>query len=430
MNTNNISIVYVPVSELKPADYNPRKSSKEALSQLKESITRFSVVDPIIVNSAPKRKGVVIGGHMRLRAARELGHENVPVVYVRIADIEKEKELNLRLNRNTGEWDFEKLKFFDPGFLTEIGFSDADLSSVWKENLEAKDDEWDEEAELAKIKKPQTGLGDLIALGNHRLICGDSTDSAVLKRLLGSEQVTMIYSDPVYNIQIQYNKGVGGKQSYGGSVNDNRSYVEYKEFLRKSLVAALSVAKSDTHVFYWSDETYIGLIQELYRELGIENKRVCLWLKNAHNPVPSVAFNKCYEPCTYGVRGKPYITKHIQNLNEVMNKEITTGNNLLEETLDHLDVWMVKRLSAKDYEHATSKPPQLHEKAIRRCTKPNDIILDSFAGSGSTLIAAHQLERRVYTSELEPAFCDLVIRRYEKLTGQKATVIENIYEKS
>ena len=91
MNTNNISIVYVPVSELKPAEYNPRKSSKEALNQLKESITRFSVIDPIIVNSAPKRKGVVIGGHMRLRAAKELGHESVPVVYVRIPDIEKEK---------------------------------------------------------------------------------------------------------------------------------------------------------------------------------------------------------------------------------------------------------------------------------------------------------------------------------------------------
>lgn len=232
----------------------------------------------------------------------------------------------------------------------------------------------------------------------------------------------MIYSDPPYNINVDYNGGIGGKKNYGGNVEDNRSDKEYREFIAKTMIAALSVAKPDTHVFYWCDQIYIGLMQDLYRELGIANKRVCLWLKNSQNPVPSVAFNKCYEPCVYGLRGKPYITKSIQNLNEVLNKEITTGNNLIEETLDHLDVWMVKRLSGKEYEHATSKPPKLHEKAVRRCTKPGDIILDSFSGSGSTMIAAEQLKRRVYAVELEPVFCDLAIKRYEKLTGNKAVV--------
>jgi DNA modification methylase len=422
MDKKNIDIVYVAIADLKAADYNPRKISKEALAQLMESEKRFGIVDPLIVNFAPKRKNVVIGGHQRLVAAKKLGLTTVPVVYVNLPDIEKEKELNLRLNRNTGEWDFEKLKFFEADFLTDIGFSDADLSSIWTENLQAEDDNFDVEEELKKIKKPKTKLGDIIEMGPHRLVCGDSTDPAVLQKLLGKERASMIYSDPVYNIQIDYNGGVGGKQKYGGTVNDNRTYDEYKEFLRKSLVAALAVAKPDTHVFYWSDQTYIGLLQELYRELGIENKRVCLWLKNSQNPVPSVAFNKCYEPCTYGVRGKPYITKNINNLNEVLNKEITTGNNLIQETLDHLDVWMVKRLSGKDYEHATSKPPKLHEKAIRRCTKPGDIILDSFSGSASTMIAADQLKRRVYAVELEPAFCDLAIKRYEKLTGKKAHI--------
>lgn len=263
-------------------------------------------------------------------------------------------------------------------------------------------------------------------MGPHKLICGDSLDPTVLKRLLGDEQASMIYSDPVYNLKggVSYSKGVGGQANYGGNVNDNRSDDEYKEFIKKSLVAALAVTKENAHIFYWSDQTYIWLIQQLYRELGIENKRVCLWLKNGQNPTPKVAFSKCYEPCTYGVRGKPFIAKNIQNLNEVMNKEITTGNSLLEETLDHLDVWMVKRLSGKDYEHATSKPPKLHEKAIRRCTRPGDIILDSFSGSGSTIIAAEQLKRRVYAVELEPVFCDLAIKRYERLTGKKVKVIK------
>lgn len=231
----------------------------------------------------------------------------------------------------------------------------------------------------------------------------------------------MIYSDPVYNIAIDYDGGVGGKKDYGGNVNDTRTYDEYKKFLKDSMEAALAVSTKDTHVFYWCDQVYIGVIQELYRSLGVANKRVCLWLKNNQNPVPSVAFNKVYEPVVYGVRGKPFLAD-IQNLNEVLNKELSTGNNLLDEVND---IWMAKRLSAKEYEHATSKPPQLHEKAIKRCTKPNDIILDSFLGSGSTLIAGESLGRRVYGCELEPAFCDLIVRRWEKLTGRKAAYEKN-----
>ena len=165
------------------------------------------------------------------------------------------------------------------------------------------------------------------------------------------------------------------------------------------------------------------LIQTLYRDLGIVNKRVCLWLKNSQNPTPGVSFSKCYEPCTYGVRGKPYIVKGVNKLNEVMNPEMTTGNSLLQEAQDHIDVWMVKRLAGNEYEHSTMKPPEVYEKAIRRCTKMNDIILDSFSGSGSTIMAGVKLKRRVYAVEIEPVFCDLTIRRFEHMTGTKAKVI-------
>jgi DNA modification methylase len=165
------------------------------------------------------------------------------------------------------------------------------------------------------------------------------------------------------------------------------------------------------------------MVQDLYRELGIENKRVCMWVKNGQNPVPGVAFSKCYEPCVYGTVGNPYLSKSLQNLNEVMNKEIGTGNRLIDDILDELDIWLVKRLARNEYEHSTSKPPTLHEKAIRRCTKPGDIILDLYGGSGSTLIAAEMLKRRAYLTEIEPRFCQLIINRYEKLTGQKAKLI-------
>lgn len=410
------------VNNLFPYSKNPRSISDKQMRDLKKSLRKFNLVEIPAIDT----DGKIIAGHQRIRALQILGRgEELIEVRVPNRNLTQEEYDQYLITSNAvgGDWDFEKLKSFDLGMLTDIGFDKDELLNIWNEHLEAEDDDFDEYAELAKIKKPKTRLGDIITLGNHRLVCGDSTDPTVLKKLFGKEKASMIYSDPVYNLRINYNSGIGGKKNYGGNVNDNRTDAEYKEFLKKSLVNALSVSKDDAHVFYWSDQIYIGLIQQLYRELGIENKRVCLWLKNSQNPVPSVAFNKCYEPCTYGVRGKPYITKNIQNLNEVMNKEITTGNNLLEETLDHLDVWMVKRLSGKNYEHATSKPPRLHEKAIRRCTRPGDIILDSFSGSASTMIAAEQLRRRVYAVELEPIFCDLAIRRYEKLTGKKAKII-------
>lgn len=411
------------INDLVPFQKNPRTISSKQLADLTRSLKKFNLVEIPAID----RDGRILAGHQRLKVLQLLGRgdEEIDVRVPNRTLTEKEAEQYLiSSNALGGEWDFEKLKSFDLDLLQDVGFSDTDLSSIWSENLQAENDNWDEEKELAKIDKSKTKLGDIIELGPHRQICGDSTDPSVLKRLFGKERASAIYSDPVYNLKggINYSTGIGGKKNYGGTVNDTRTDEEYKLFLKKSLIAALAVSKPDTHVFYWSDQTYIGLIQELYRELGIENKRVCLWLKNSQNPVPSVAFNKCYEPCTYGVRGSPYIAKTITNLNEVLNKEITTGNNLIQETLDHLDVWMVKRLSGKEYEHATSKPPKLHEKAIRRCTKPGDIILDSFSGSASTMIAADQLKRRVYAVELEPVFCDLAIKRYEKLTAKKARI--------
>jgi len=297
-----------------------------------------------------------------------------------------------------------------------------EIAKFWDEDMEVKNDSFDVEKELKKIKEPKTKLGDIIYLGKNKILCGDSTKPENLKRLLVDKKVSMIYSDPVYNLNINYDGGIGGKQDYGGNVNDTRTFEEYKTFIRESLESALAVSLPNTHVFYYCDQVYIGLIQEIYRSLGISNKRVCLWLKNSQNPVPKIFCNKAYEPAVYGVRGRPYLAESITNLNEVLNKEFGTGNELVAQVDDFLEIWTAKRLSAKDYEHATSKPITLHEKAIKRCTMPNDIILDSFLGSGSTILAGEQLGRRVYGLELEPKFCDLIIKRYELFTGNKARI--------
>jgi len=405
------------VNSLVPQEVNPRIISDKQMLDLKRSLKKYNLVEIPAIDT----DGTILAGHQRIKALQLLGRGG-DLIDVRIPNRklteEEAKEYLIASNKLGGDWDFNLLKSFDLGTLEFAGFNDIELTKIFDQDKEVKEEEFDEEEELKKIKKPKTKLGDIIYLGVHKIICGDSTKPETLKKLFGNEKASMIYSDPVYNIGLDYDGGIGGKQHYGGEVNDKRTLEEYRKFLKDSIECALSVSHKDLHIFYYSDQTQIGTVQDIYRSLGIENKRVCLWLKNSFNPVSSVGFNKSYEPAVYGVRGKPFLSE-INNLNEVLNKELTTGNNLFEEIND---IWMVKRLPGKEYSHPTQKPVELHEKAIKRCTRPNDIILDSFLGSGSTLIAGEQLGRRVYGCELSPVFCNLIISRYLKLTGKKARI--------
>jgi len=406
------------VNNLSPQEINPRVINDKQMSSLKKSLKKYNLVEIPAIDLS----GKILAGHQRIKALQLLGRGD-EVIDVRIPNrplTEKEsKQYLIASNALGGDWDFSSLKSFNLDILIDAGFDQVQLAKFWDEENEVKTDSFNVENELKKIKKPKTKLGDVITLGKHKIICQDATRPETLKRLLGNEKVSMIYSDPVYNIGVDYNSGIGGKRDYGGNVNDSRTFEEYRTFIRESIISALSVSYPDVHIFYYCDQIYIGLIQEVYRSLGISNKRVCLWLKNNQNPVPKVAFNKVYEPAVYGVRGKPYLAGSITNLNEVLNKKFSTGNNLLTEVNNFVDIWIAKRLSAKNYTHATSKPIDLHEKAIKRCSKPGDIILDSFLGSGSTLLAGEQLGRRVYGCELEPRFCDLIVKRYKAFISNK-----------
>lgn len=421
---SKIQIINVPINDLNPAPYNPRIWSDKATENLTNSIKDYGLVDPILVNEAPSRKNIVIGGHFRLKIAKDLGFKEVPVIYLNIPDENKEKELNLRLNANQGDWDYSLLRDFDVDMLLDVGFDDTDLSNIWDEVLETEDDNFNVGKEIKEIKEATVKEGEIYQLGNHRLICGDSTDLEVIKKLVGKDKPDMIYSDPPYNINLNYSSGIGGKSNYSRSkVNDNKSEEEYRNFIKATLENGLKVSKKDLHIFYWCDEKYIGSVQNLYRELGIENKRVCLWIKNNQNVTLQVAFNKVFEPCVYGTIGKPWINKKHTSFNEILNKEIGSGNRLIDDVMDLFNIWLVKRLPSNEYKHPTEKPPTLHEKALRRCTKPGDIVLDLFGGSGSALISCEQMNRKAYLCEIDPIFCTLIINRYEKLTGKKATKI-------
>lgn len=410
-----LELKYISIDILIPYANNPRRWPELAMTNLMDSIRIFGVVEPIVID---KNKNI-IGGHMRIEACKRLKIKMVPTVEIDVKD-KKFEELLLRLNKNIGFWDYEKLKLFEIELLVKVGFEAVEINNIWDEVLESEDDGFDVEAEIEKIKEPVSKLGDIWQLGRHFIACGDSQDSELIKKLMGGKKASMIYCDPVYNINLDYSKGIGTKGKYGGKAQDNKDDAEYRKLLKDTIQNALMVAKKDAHVFYYCDQCYIGLVQELYKELGIDPKRVCLWIKNNANPTPQIAFSKCYEPCVYGTVGSPYLSPLSTKLNEVLNKEVTTGNRVIDDIYDLIDIWLVKRLATNTYEHPTQKPLTLHEKPIKRCTAPGDIVLDLFSGSGSTLLSCEQLNRICYTCDLDPIFVDLTIKRYEQHSGQKA----------
>ncbi len=411
------------VKDLLPWQENPRKISKQALDKLKEKIAQNGFHSVIVIDT----DNTILSGNQRKVALMELGINTVDVMIPsrKLSDAER-RRIGIESNINDGEWDFEKLKSFDLELLQFAGFDEKELVKFWDEEKDTKDDKFDVDKELKKIKTPQTKLGDLIVMGNHKLLCSSSTDINAVKKLFGDDKATAIYSDPPFNIGLSYDKGVGNKSNYGGSFDDNQSPEAYKEFIRQVLTSSLAVSTKDTHVAFWCDEAWVWVFQTLYMELGVKNRRLNIWIKNNSSPIPTVAFNKCVEYCVYGTKGSPYLSDLVKNLNEIQNKDCTTGNQLLD---DISNIWATKRLPSNQMEHPTSKNPELHHKFIMRCTKPGDIIFDAFSGSASTMICAEQLDRKVYSLEIEPVFCDLAIRRYEKLTGRKAQVIKKFYEK-
>lgn len=206
MGKNNIKIQQVAISVLNPAPYNPRKWEKDAEKQLTESITRFGLVDPIIVNNAPERANIVIGGHFRLKVAKQLGYQEVPVVYVTIPDVAKEKELNLRLNRNTGEWDWSLLVDFDSPLLTDVGFSSEELDRIFGFDETPEIFDLAKELEKLHIGNIEIQKGDVIQLGDNRLMCGDSTIEANTLKLMNGEKADMCFTDPPYILDYLHGK--------------------------------------------------------------------------------------------------------------------------------------------------------------------------------------------------------------------------------
>ncbi len=408
-------IQYLPIDQLKENPDNPRLIEDGQFDIFCESVRN----NPDYFETRPVLCGkdfVIFAGTMRYRAAKIIGLKQIPVAVMDIPK-KRQRELMLRDNVSNGVWDWEKLaNSFDVGELARVGL-DEELGFLYDDVTSLTEDGFNIERAMRAVGKPKTKRGDIIRLGRHVLTCGDATKLEDVAKLMDGEKSSFACCDPPYNIGLDYAKGISTKGKYRGSFsagNDRKSSSDYRMFIDAAVKSALTAMTKDAHISFWCDENFVGKMQEIFETNGIANKRTCLWIKNNFNMTPQTAFNKVYEPCVYGTIGKPWLRKELKNMNEILNPNVESGNQVVDEILEMINIWLVKRDNVLTYEHPTQKPVALAEKPMKRCTKPGDIVLDLFGGSGSTLIAAEQLNRRAYLMEIDPVFCDVIRRRYEE----------------
>lgn len=402
------------VAELIAADYNPRKMTEQEERDLEESIGEFGAVIPVVVNIG-KRANILIGGHQRTRLYAKKGIEDVDVMIPsRELSLAEEKRLNLRLNKNVGSWDQEKLRDMGLNLLLDVGFGDEDLQ-VFFDDVDVIDDSFNTGRAIKEIKNPKAKKGDIYQLGDHRLMCGDAIEIEDVHKLMGKLHADMIFCDPPATL-----KGEGHVLT---PKKEKKDTGDYAAFLDKTIENALVYAKPNCHAFYWCQEKDIWLLQTLYQGRKLKSDRVLLWIKSDMQVTPKNAFNKAYEPVVYGTRGKPFINTGIKHLSEILNKEIDSGNQIQEDVWEYLNLWIDKSDRKDAYDYQYQKPVTLLEKPLKRCTAPGHVIADLFGGSGSTVIACEQLKRRACVMEKDPIMVDVIIRRWEEFTNQKAKKI-------
>ncbi|HHT9138109.1 MAG TPA: site-specific DNA-methyltransferase [Candidatus Wunengus sp. YC60] len=443
MKTKNseIKIEHVSIDTLKPAEYNPRRWDKEAENQLKESIARFGIVDPLLVNSAPERKGVVIGGHFRLSVLKEMGYTEIPVVHISIPDIEKEKELNIRLNRNTGEFDWELLAKFDESFLSDIGFSSLDLDNIFP--TEEAPEEFDLEKELRKlqIEKINIKKGDVYDLNGSRLMCGDSTITKDMKKLMGGEKADMCFTDPPYILDYLKGKKRSGKATEGFGLKRDRKYLETDilpdNFTELWMANVAKAQKPDFSIIIFEHPKNLRTIWNAL-EMHWKYRNTIVW--RLPNRVQGFAakykfFNK-HDIALVGTQGDVALNLEME-ADELLQSEYenaifaTSGKPHWEQyekgkkycPTDFIDYKAADEKSSGQGIIFGTKPIEILIPYLKVLTKRGDLIIEPFGGSGSTLIAATKMNRRSFVMEKVPTYAEVIKRRWEKLTGLTAQKI-------
>ena len=416
-----LKVEYIPIDSIKPYENNAKIHTDEQIEQIKKSIEEFGMNDPIGI----WKDNIIIEGHGRLMACKELGMEEVPVIRLDNLTDDQRKAYTLIHNQTTMNTGFnidilnEELQSID------LDMSFFGFDEIPEPEIDIKDDDFDIE-DLEPIKEPKSKRGEIYKLGNHYLMCGDSTNPDDVEKLMNGKQADLVVTDPPYNVAISNSQGMTIE-------NDDMSDDDFKEFLYKAFNCLNNSLKEGGAFYVWyASKEHINFEQAL-NENGLQVRQCLIWVKQHFN-LGRQDYKWKHEPCLYGWKdgaGHYFIDEFnhptvfedkidfdnlkkdeaIQMLKDIYNDGIST-------TVIHEDKPTMNDL------HPTMKPLRLLARLIRNSSKENEIVLDLVGGSGSTLITCEQLNRKCYMMEYDPVYADVIIDRWETLTGKKAVKVK------
>lgn len=392
-----MEIKNVLVKDIKYAPYNPRKISDEVLNKLKKSIEEFGYIEPIIVN---KRTMQVVGGNQRLKVLRQLGIEEVQSVIVDLDDTH-EKALNIALNKINGEWDLPLLKDLlleiDTGEIdTELtGFDMGEIEELMNQfHIEGEEDAFDVDQAFQEIEIPITKTGDIWLLGKHRIMCGDSTKREDVERLMEGAKAIFMWTDPPYGVSYI------GKTKKALKIKNDK-FDSLGDLLSQAFIVADETLENGAPIYIAHPAGELSvLFENKFIEVGWHLHETLVWIKNSM-VLGHSDYHYQHEPILYGWKGK---------------------NRFWYGDRKQVSIFQIDRPQRSE-EHPTMKPISLIVAHIKNSSKVSDIGYDPFLGSGSTLIACEQTNRICYGMEIDPIYCDVIVKRWEEYTGKKAELL-------
>ena len=425
-------IVYKKLSELHLNDKNPRFNDN-AVDSVAESIKEFGFKNPLIIDS----NGKIWCGNTRYKASKKLGLKEVPCI---IADDLTEEQIRKYaiLDNKTNEiadWNYELLS----EELTELDFSNYEIDfgiPEQEDNKEVEEDDYEEPEEL----EPKAKRGEIYQLGNHRLMCGDSTKEEDVAKLMNGELADLVVTDPPYNVNIGQGGGsimsmrIQHHRKDGATIkNDNMDDSTFYDFLRECFLN-MNTALKDGGVFYvWHGQTKSDIFIQTLRDNQLEIRQMLIWNKN-RLVMGRQDYQWKHEGCVYGWKdgASHYFIDDRTQTTVYEDKGIDLKKLKKEEMLKLLQDIFSDKVSTTiinedkpsvSEEHPTMKPVKLFARQIKNSSRIDEIVLDLFCGSGTTIIACEQLKRKAYCMEYDPHYVDVIIDRWEKYTGKKAELI-------
>jgi site-specific DNA-methyltransferase (adenine-specific) len=395
-----IEVKYRKVEDLIPYVNNSRKHSDEQVAQIASSIKEFGWTNPILIDGTNS----IIAGHGRAMAARKLKMEEVPTIELSHLTDTQRKALVIADNKLAlnADWDTTLLtieldELLKDGFALDIlGFNADELTALLEP--EQVDGLTDEDAVPEVPEEPKTKLGDIYQLGNHRLMCGDSCSVTDMDKLVNERQVDMWLTDPPYNVAYE------GKTKDALTIqNDSMNDDSFRQFLRDAYVTADTVMKAGAVFYIWHADSEGYNFRGAAQDAGWKVRQCLIWKKSTM-VMGRQDYHWKHEPCLYGWKeGAGHLWATDRKQTTILEFDKPNRNK----------------------EHPTMKPVELFEYQMLNNTKGGDIVLDSFGGSGTTMIAAEKNGRHAYLMELDPKYCDVIVKRWEEFTGKQAVLLTN-----